>query len=318
MNSKFFFLCLVLTSAHSFSQSDISGYIPIENTGKKVAIVNLIQLNEETSELKESTKIIASSATDAKGYFHFSKNLPYQSRFYYVSVSQKDSTIRSKKFLLGNEDSIFFKKSAPPLNKYKSTSLSDTEWRKFKIFQNKINKKKKFLEEIRAYSKDSLQILAVKLVSIRELEKKQLLDKDIALNKVYYALLLKELKESDMNPVEYLFFELKLAKFKIKNVEESYSISKSLNFMLGFLILGMLFFVYRSRTSKQTTAVLSKQELAIKNLILEKKSNKEIATELFISVSTVKTHITNLYKKLAVVNRTELVTRFTNSKGTST
>jgi transcriptional antiterminator len=50
----------------------------------------------------------------------------------------------------------------------------------------------------------------------------------------------------------------------------------------------------------------------------KKKSNKEIATELFISVSTVKTHITNIYKKLAVVNRTELVTRFTNSTGTST
>lgn len=65
-------------------------------------------------------------------------------------------------------------------------------------------------------------------------------------------------------------------------------------------------------------ADLSNQELAIKNLILEKKSNKEIATELFISVSTVKTHITNLYKKLEVVNRTDLLTRFKNSTGTST
>ena len=36
------------------------------------------------------------------------------------------------------------------------------------------------------------------------------------------------------------------------------------------------------------------------------KTNKEIGSELFISVSTVKTHINNLYKKLNVTSRDEV------------
>jgi DNA-binding CsgD family transcriptional regulator len=58
--------------------------------------------------------------------------------------------------------------------------------------------------------------------------------------------------------------------------------------------------------------------IGYKNLILEKKNNKEIAIEIFIGGSAVKTHITNLYKKLKVVNSTTLVRRFKNNTFTST
>ena len=49
----------------------------------------------------------------------------------------------------------------------------------------------------------------------------------------------------------------------------------------------------------------TKQEEKILALILAEKSNKEIATELFIELSTVKTHINKLYAKLGVKNRSE-------------
>lgn len=51
---------------------------------------------------------------------------------------------------------------------------------------------------------------------------------------------------------------------------------------------------------------LTQQEQKIASLINQNKTNKEIATELFISVSTVKTHINNLYKKLQVSARNEI------------
>ena len=57
---------------------------------------------------------------------------------------------------------------------------------------------------------------------------------------------------------------------------------------------------------------LTSQEETVAELILNDKSNKEIATELFISLNTVKTHIRNLYAKLEVSNRGEFVEKYKN------
>jgi DNA-binding CsgD family transcriptional regulator len=74
-------------------------------------------------------------------------------------------------------------------------------------------------------------------------------------------------------------------------------------FLVNFYIIGKWF---QHKQKKENPAVLSKQEDRIKQLILEDKSNKEIADTLFISVSTVKSHINNIYKKLNINSREEL------------
>ena len=50
---------------------------------------------------------------------------------------------------------------------------------------------------------------------------------------------------------------------------------------------------------------LTSRELEILALIAEGKSNKEIAAELFISVNTVKVHVSNIFHKIEVSSRTE-------------
>ncbi|MGB4595296.1 MAG: LuxR C-terminal-related transcriptional regulator [Anaerolineaceae bacterium] len=50
---------------------------------------------------------------------------------------------------------------------------------------------------------------------------------------------------------------------------------------------------------------LSDREIEILLLVAQAKSNKEIASELFISVNTVKVHIANIFQKLEVNSRTE-------------
>lgn len=52
---------------------------------------------------------------------------------------------------------------------------------------------------------------------------------------------------------------------------------------------------------------ITKRELEILTLIASGKSNQEIAAILFISVSTVKTHIANLFVKLDVKRRTQAI-----------
>jgi len=56
-----------------------------------------------------------------------------------------------------------------------------------------------------------------------------------------------------------------------------------------------------------TSYGLSKRETEILGQINLGKSNQEIADELFISLSTVKSHVSNLYSKLDVKNRVQAI-----------
>ena len=80
--------------------------------------------------------------------------------------------------------------------------------------------------------------------------------------------------------------------------------------MLGTFFANFYFFIAkRSRATKKNSdswQKLTPQEQKIVEHILEEKSNKEIAASLFVSHSTVKTHINNLYKKLEVSSREEV------------
>lgn len=201
---------------------------------------------------------------------------------------------------------------------YNSTHYELQKLKAYRLKTAHVKNKKKYLNQIHTFTKDSLQILAVKLVSIKELEAKQLLDLDIEQNKEFYVTLLKELKQSDINATEYLFLENKLSKLLINEVETKYAYSKWLNIILGIALIGLLIFSFSTKRKKVSVAPLSKQETTVKNLILKGKSNKEIAEELFISLSTVKTHITNIYHKLNISNRDELTSKFKNTTSTST
>ena len=53
--------------------------------------------------------------------------------------------------------------------------------------------------------------------------------------------------------------------------------------------------------------VLTNKELAILNCIIKGHTNKEIADALYISVSTVKTHIEKMFLKFGVHNKVALI-----------
>ena len=58
---------------------------------------------------------------------------------------------------------------------------------------------------------------------------------------------------------------------------------------------------------------LSSREWEVVNQLLEGKSNKEIAAALHISVRTVEFHLKNVYDKLQVGSRTELILKLGQS-----
>ena len=92
-----------------------------------------------------------------------------------------------------------------------------------------------------------------------------------------------------------IWLALKLSKPKIETlvVEKEVYVARNENFILN--------------TSLITQLEISKRELEILNLMAQGHSNQEIAAKLFVSLSTVKTHIQNLFEKLEVKRRTQAV-----------
>jgi two-component system, NarL family, response regulator LiaR len=88
---------------------------------------------------------------------------------------------------------------------------------------------------------------------------------------------------------------LKLSKPKIQTVvvEKQVYVARSDDFVLNSSLISEL--------------ELSKRELEILGLLAEGCSNLEIGEKLFVSLSTVKTHIQNLFEKLDVKRRTQAV-----------
>jgi two-component system NarL family response regulator len=65
-------------------------------------------------------------------------------------------------------------------------------------------------------------------------------------------------------------------------------------------------YVFMARQNRDTFG-LSERELEVLQLLADGMSNKEIASKLFISTQTVKTHIAHIFDKLGVSDRTEAV-----------
>ena len=66
---------------------------------------------------------------------------------------------------------------------------------------------------------------------------------------------------------------------------------------------------FSSEERLRAQAMLTAKEREIVGMVREGASNKLIARQLDISLSTVKTHLRNIFAKTEVVNRTELVSR---------
>jgi two-component system, NarL family, response regulator LiaR len=122
-----------------------------------------------------------------------------------------------------------------------------------------------------------------------------------------------------------LVFLLKWMQWKFLIIDHSTEIYVGL-IAVFFTLLGIWVATQLTRTKVQTVIVekqvfvsgteerneeelkklgLSQREIEVLELIVKGQSNAEIAATLFLSVSTIKTHVSNVFVKLDVKNRTQ-------------
>lgn len=82
-------------------------------------------------------------------------------------------------------------------------------------------------------------------------------------------------------------------------------------FILVVFSLGIFIEQYKhqEKLKKIDRFSLTPKEKEVAKMILEKKKNQEIADTLYVELSTIKTHINNIYKKVGVNNRKELLNK---------
>lgn len=325
-------LVLLLSTAQCYAQSTLKGQVDLEKHIEGTMEITLTRLFPGDD--SRDGVVVARGKIQEDGSFAFHDSLftgqdeIYQVQMEISSPGKKvlDTSINDfRTFILSNRDSVRFTYGNSPLSGYSNTNEADREWQKLKEYEQQITAEEKFdpnnySEQTRNYTKDSLQILLVKLLSIKTLDEKQLLEKDINENAGFYLDLLQKLQSSDLDPASYAYLENRIRTEHQDIIERKYRISLTLNFFGFSGIVGLLFVVFRMRKKSGTaiSAPLSRQEENVKNLILKGKTNKEIAGELFISISTVKTHTSNIYSKLNLSNRKELLLKHQIHTGTST
>lgn len=328
-----------------YSQYLIHGYIDAEEKGKTIYL-SLLRYNEENAIYPE--QVLISTQTDSSGYFEIrGKLLPNEDNLYRIHSNTRESepllefvergeNKNQHNFIFSNTDTLYFPKGTKIwFDDAQSTNLSDKEWRSAIAYESKLleeyskaknvdmiaQAKKKYLSEYKLYCSDSLSGSLVKLLVFAHLRRNADVSQDFKTNPDFYQNLLDELKK-DYAGASYSYqYQSEISNLSASVIKEKYAFHKNLNYVFEAVILflfGALFYLLRRLRIRKKEEInvevssLSTQEKKVAKLICEGKSNKEIASELFVSLSTIKSHISNINSKLNVANRKQLAMKLKN------
>lgn len=334
-----------LWSFQSFSQYSFEGQIA-ENVDGKTVYLSIIEDYRKLSRPYLEQIIKKASVDSTGYFKFQGDNLSIDNRIYRIHVDEcSEEAIDSKHFLrrcdnsrsilfiANNSDSITFPTSFADevLCEITSTNSKSEAFLQidalkeemafdFYDFRSEANRKlnsKKWFTRLQDFGENLneplTELYVYDFLSDKRNETYSYYLKDISKND-YYSGLAERLEEKYPNTVFTELYKSEIATDQQINSQNKNANSywKSiLGVLLALSILLNIYFVARQNSRKKNhknnaLGKLTQQEQKIVNEILKDKTNKEIASDLFISLSTVKTHINNLYKKLNVTSREEI------------
>ena len=339
------FIILVFSSSAAFAQYQFKGVVDSTVVGGKVYLSIVEDYRKMSGVYAE--QILQQSTPNALGEFTFTgNNLPETNRIYRIHFDTCEDEERNHRyfdghcshseevlFIANNQDTITLPSSfddqifcaIEATNERANAflqidSLMNDMRFDFSTFQSQANKKvtmESWFEKLKRFSKDLNEPLAelymYSLISDRKSELHTYYLSDLKYSN-YYDELLTRLNTAYPKTSYTTQFdaEFKADQFLIDHKKEKLPWWVYLIGIAALVSLLVNFYLVRERKRKVVKHTLSQQEQRVLSLILENKTNKEIAEEIFVSVSTVKTHINNLYRKLGVSSREEVKNTYRN------
>jgi len=311
---------IATNSGQNKSNAIISGFLSIDDTWEPIIFLSHIPTFDDMY-VMSNEMIIAKTVIDSLGFFQFKIDfLPTEDNLYRLHIVKKGDTpatliIGGKDenhfFIIANRSSqinISNKLTSPP---FRELSFNNS---KENYSLNKVNQMIFIADSIAAESSASkrlfiknqlnreLQLVAdtsnIFLVSLFAIYKSNFNSNDTS-NMDFYKSYFKKWRNLDN---EYLI-SLK-HQLPIKNKTHSLSIYIILVLILSFVSYSFIRIGLRKTTNIKN---LSIQERKIFELLQEGASNQEISNHFNIGLSTVKTHVSNIYSKLKVKSRKDII-----------
>ncbi|MCF6279047.1 MAG: helix-turn-helix transcriptional regulator [Flavobacteriaceae bacterium] len=341
MTKHFYFFIFLLCISKLQAQFEFSGTVSKDFINSTVYLTSIDDYNKSTLFLTE--QIIQESEIDSSGNFIFKGDfLSKKNKFYKIYIDKCNESVTDYNHLLNhcddsnfiifianNSDKIHF-----PLNSF-SQMFCDLKYsRKQNIAIHQIDSIQEILLTPLLYSKSDTQRKIIYNNYFEKLQKySQTFDEPLAelyayhiysdtksfsrsyylddlKTSDYYTNLLKKLKSKYPKSQYTKQFKEDLKRDSINFKENTFDITTILLGSLLALSLFVNFILIRKKKKKKITVdyktILSPQEQKVFELMQEKLANKEIADQLFISLSTVKTHINNIYSKLSISSRKDI------------
>lgn len=288
--------------AHS-QQAHVSGYLKLDSTWlKKVYVSRIADFNQM---LTASDKlIVAEAAIDSNGYFETALPVTDKENLYRLHIIKKGDPVSTLIIGSAEENHVFF-------------IAKNASYIEFKNLDKEIVVKQQNIKGAKTNDELNVLLTAIKSDSINRDTLKNLLittagnstSELVGLLAVYSTFGLNGKQKSKIGKI--------LASYDKTNpygnkIFEEYKPTGNRVLVLLICLVMLLsagYIGYRIVTKRKAAklrSVLSQRETTIVQLILDGKSNKEIAAVFNIELSTVKTHVNNIYAKLRINERKEL------------
>ncbi|WP_299443373.1 helix-turn-helix transcriptional regulator [uncultured Aquimarina sp.] len=342
-------ISFLISSSALWSQYKFSGYVDTTNKDSNIYL-SLIEDYRKMSGIYPEQIIQKVNPDSTGYFMFTENNLPSQNRIYRIhtencSEADKESIhfngicLNSKEilFIAKNEDTISlpFTTDDEVFCEVVSTNERSNTFLKvdsiienmryaFSSYRSEANRKVnsiKWFNTLQEYGKNQNEPLTeLYIYSFLSNKSNNLYTyylKDLKQN-TYYDELLERLENTYPNSPYTKQYKTELAadKFSVEIITRETS-SYWLWILISLLIVSGLLNIFQfqklkkhKNSNKLADRKLTQQEKKILDLILQDKTNKEIASLLFLSISTIKTHINNLYKKIDVENREEAKTLY--------